>query len=76
MNGVQTARAATIPADATRACLAGRRAVWSAPIRPPRHGKEIAMLPETLREALTFDDVLLAPAYSEVLPATSMCRRG
>ncbi|MBK9032754.1 MAG: IMP dehydrogenase [Myxococcales bacterium] len=26
------------------------------------------MLPETLREALTFDDVLLAPAYSEVLP--------
>jgi len=26
------------------------------------------MLPETLREALTFDDVLLAPAFSEVLP--------
>ena len=26
------------------------------------------MLPDTLREALTFDDVLLAPAYSEVLP--------
>ncbi|MEZ4401875.1 MAG: IMP dehydrogenase [Kofleriaceae bacterium] len=26
------------------------------------------MLPESLREALTFDDVLLAPAYSEVLP--------
>lgn len=28
----------------------------------------MAILPETLREALTFDDVLLAPAYSEVLP--------
>src|SRR3954471_12544928 len=26
------------------------------------------MLPETLREALTFDDVLLLPAESEVLP--------
>ncbi len=27
------------------------------------------MLPETLPEALTFDDVLLVPAYSEVVPA-------
>src|SRR5262245_11540417 len=26
------------------------------------------MLAETLREALTFDDVLLVPAFSEVLP--------
>ncbi|MBP8806853.1 MAG: IMP dehydrogenase [Kofleriaceae bacterium] len=26
------------------------------------------MLPDTLREALTFDDVLLVPAWSEVLP--------
>jgi len=26
------------------------------------------MLPDTLREALTFDDVLLAPAFSEVVP--------
>jgi IMP dehydrogenase len=31
-------------------------------------GPEIAMLPDTLREALTFDDVLLVPAWSEVLP--------
>jgi len=27
------------------------------------------MLGDTLREALTFDDVLLVPAFSEVLPA-------
>jgi len=26
------------------------------------------MLDDTLREALTFDDVLLLPAYSEILP--------
>nr|MBK7066336.1 IMP dehydrogenase [Deltaproteobacteria bacterium] len=37
------------------------------------------MLEEPLREALTFDDVLLAPAYSEVLPKdvdtrTRLCR--
>src|SRR5687768_5870529 len=35
-------------------CQMGR--VWS------------AMLEDTLREALTFDDVLLVPGYSEVLP--------
>ena len=37
------------------------------------------MLDEKLRECLTFDDVLLAPAYSEVLPKdvevkTRLCR--
>ncbi len=38
------------------------------------------MLPENLREALTFDDVLMVPGYSEVLPgdvsvATRLTRR-
>ena len=28
-----------------------------------------AMFDKTLRECLTFDDVMLVPAYSEVLPA-------
>jgi IMP dehydrogenase len=37
------------------------------------------MLPDVLRECLTFDDVLLVPAYSEVLPRdvdvrTRLCR--
>ena len=37
------------------------------------------MLDDKLRECLTFDDVLLAPAYSEVLPKdvdvrTRLCR--
>ena len=32
------------------------------------------MLPETLREGLTFDDVLLQPARSEVVPAETETR--
>ena len=37
------------------------------------------MIPDVLRECLTFDDVLLVPAYSEVLPRdvdvrTRLCR--
>ena len=39
------------------------------------------MLEDKLREALTFDDVLLVPSYSEVLPRdvevkTRLCRGG
>src|SRR5262249_41923042 len=30
---------------------------------------EVAMLDDKLRECLTFDDVLLVPAYSDVLPS-------
>ena len=32
-------------------------------------GVSLAMLDKDLRECLTFDDVMLVPAYSEVLPA-------
>jgi IMP dehydrogenase len=31
--------------------------------------KEFAMIEDSIQEALTFDDVLLVPAYSDVLPA-------
>src|SRR5579871_1535517 len=33
-----------------------------------RAALDVAMLDDKLRECLTFDDVLLVPAYSEVLP--------
>src|SRR5688500_13851096 len=47
----------------------------------PHRGTAICrtMIDDTLRECLTFDDVLLVPAYSEVLPKdvdvrTRLCR--
>jgi IMP dehydrogenase len=35
---------------------------------PARQAHQSIMLPKILPEALTFDDVLLVPAYSEVVP--------
>src|SRR5262249_37569291 len=45
-----------------------RRARHAGSVRAPG-ALDVPMLDDKLRECLTFDDVLLVPAYSEVLPA-------